>query len=283
MINLGLIGYPLQNSFSPLIHTAALEYCNLPGNYSLFPVLPNDLHRLKDLLNQVRSGETTGLNVTIPFKQTVIPLLDDLTPTAKAIGAVNTISKQNGKLIGENTDSAGFLADLQKFLTKVKWERKEKKNALVLGGGGSARAISYALVNDGWIVTLAIRRPENAKDFLAQFSDYESQISSIKYQNNAIRSLLPHLQLIVNATPVGMSPKIENSPWSADLSFPQKAVIYDLVYHPHDTKFILAARAAGLPAITGLGMLVEQAALAFELWTGYDVPREHLFTAVEET
>ncbi len=114
---------------------------HLPGNYSLFPVLPNDLHRLKDLLDQVRSGETLGLNVTIPFKQAVIPMLDDLTPTAKAIGAVNTISKQNGKLIGENTDSAGFLADLQKFLAKVKLERKEKCPRARRGGIGSCNFI----------------------------------------------------------------------------------------------------------------------------------------------
>ena len=115
MIQLGLIGYPLGHSLSPKIHAAALESCGLQGDYSLFPIHPDDQQGLKELLARVRSGEITGLNVTIPHKQSVIPLLDDLTQTAKAIGAVNTISMQNGKLIGDNTDAPGFFADLKNF------------------------------------------------------------------------------------------------------------------------------------------------------------------------
>lgn len=282
MINLGLIGYPLPYSLSPKIHQAALDYCNLLGNYSLFPILPNDLGSLNDLLNRVRSGEITGLNVTIPYKQTVLPMLDELSPIAQVIGAANTISMQNGKLTGDNTDSAGFITDLGRFLTKETWESEKDHTALVLGGGGSARAITYALVSEGWKVIFATRRPENAQALITQFSNHESQISNIEFQSNAFRSLIPSFHLIINATPVGMSPDIEKSPWPMDLAFPPGAALYDLVYNPRETKLVLDARAAGLPATTGLGMLVEQAALAFELWTGQNVPREHLFTAVEE-
>ena len=282
MINLGLIGYPLEGSFSPIIHKTAFDYCNLSGDYSLFPVSPDDNQLLKQILNQVRGAELVGLNVTIPYKQTVISLLDELTPTAKAIGAVNTISMQNGKLTGDNTDAAGFLTDLRKFLSQDEWEKKENNNALVLGGGGSARAITYALVNQGWKVTFATRRPQNAHDFLSQSSNYKTIISNIEFDAKAIRSLNFPLHLIINATPVGMSPQIENSPWPADLSYPQTAAFYDLVYNPRNTKFVLDARAVGLPAITGFGMLVEQAALAFELWTGCIVPRDLLFAAVED-
>jgi shikimate dehydrogenase len=282
MINLGLIGYPLQHSLSPIIHQAALGYCNLPGDYSLFPVRSKDLQLLKRLLNRVRRGELLGLNVTIPHKQEVIPLLDELTPTAKAIGAVNTISMQKGKLTGINTDAAGFLADLRKFLPQMNRVKEANHNALVLGGGGSARAITYALVNEGWNVTFATRRPQNAHTFLSQFSDHDSKISNIELKANSIRSLKFPLHLIINATPLGMSPQIEYSPWPAGLSYPQTAVFYDLVYNPRETKFVLDARAAGLLAITGLGMLAEQAALAFELWTGCVVPREYLFAAVED-
>ncbi len=282
MINLGLIGYPLEGSLSPIIHKTALGYCNLPGDYSLFPISPDDNQLLKQILNQVRGAELVGLNVTIPYKQTVISLLDELTPTAKAIGAVNTISMQNGKLTGTNTDAAGFLADLRMFLLGFNRKKEVNHNALVLGGGGSARAITYALVNQGWKVTFATRRPQNADDFLPQFSNQGTKISNIELDANAIRSLNFPLHLIINATPIGMSPQIENSPWPADLSYPHTAAFYDLVYNPRNTKFVLDARAVGLPAITGFGMLVEQAALAFELGTGCSVPRDLLFAAVED-
>ena len=111
MIQLGLIGYPLGHSLSPRIHKAALDFCGLKGDYSLFPVSPDDPQGLNDLLARVREGKITGLNVTIPHKQNVIPLLDELTPTAEAVGAVNTISVRNGTLMGDNTDASGFLAD----------------------------------------------------------------------------------------------------------------------------------------------------------------------------
>ncbi|MFV1949222.1 MAG: shikimate dehydrogenase [Anaerolineales bacterium] len=282
MINLGLIGYPLESSYSPIIHKTALAYCNLSGDYSLFPVSPDDNKLLKHILNRVRRAELTGLNVTIPYKQKVIPLLDELTPTAKAIGAVNTISMQNGKLTGTNTDAAGFSADLRKFLAGLNRNKEVDLNALVLGGGGSARAVTHTLVNQGWNVTFATRRPQNAHDFLSRSSNQEINISNIELKAKTIRSLNFPLHLIINATPVGMSPQIEYSPWPTGLTYPRAAVFYDLVYNPRETKFALDARAAGLLAITGLGMLVEQAALAFELWTGCVVPRDYLFAAVED-
>lgn len=113
---LGLIGYPLSHSLSPQIHTAALKSCGLAGDYSLFPILPEDKQELHDLLTRLRTGELHGLNVTVPHKQTVIEFLDELTPTAQAIGAVNTIYLRDNKLIGDNTDAAGFSSDLNKFL-----------------------------------------------------------------------------------------------------------------------------------------------------------------------
>ena len=113
---LGLIGYPVSHSLSPKIQNAALQACGLEGNYSLFPIPPDDIQGLKDLLTRVRSGEITGFNVTIPHKQNVIPLLDELTPTARSIGAVNVIYMKDGKLVGDNTDASGFLNDLKKFI-----------------------------------------------------------------------------------------------------------------------------------------------------------------------
>src|SRR5919109_2122988 len=137
MFRLGLIGYPLGHSLSPKIHKAALQACQLEGDYSLFPIQSNDAQGLKDILACIRSGELQGLNVTIPHKQNVIPFLDELTPTAKTIGAVNTIYLHDKKLIGDNTDAAGFLADLKKFLTTAPYGDDKARshgvrNALVL-------------------------------------------------------------------------------------------------------------------------------------------------------
>ena len=281
MIQLGLIGYPLEHSLSPKIHAAAFESCGLNGDYSLYPIHPDDFQGLEDILALVRGGEIVGLNVTIPHKQNVIPLLDELTPTARTIGAVNTISMQNGKLTGDNTDVPGFLTDLRSFL-KLRNRRHEDKIALVLGAGGAARAITYALVNDGWKVSLAARRAEQAHALIAQFPEIDSRIRNVGYDHNSLNIVIPTLDLIVNATPVGMSPAIENSPWYVNLPFPPNAAIYDLIYNPRDTKLVKDVRAAGLSATTGLGMLIEQAALSFEIWTGCNVPREPLFAAVEE-
>jgi len=282
MISLGLIGYPLEHSLSPIIHKAALNYCDLKGSYSLFPIIPNDLPKLKSLLARIRTSKITGLNVTIPYKQTVIPLLDQLTSAAQAIGAVNTIFMKNGKLTGDNTDASGFLADLYKFLNMDTVGQEEGKNALLLGAGGAARAVTYALVNDGWRVTLAARRPEQAHTLIAQFPDQNSHLSSIAYTAKAFQPIISTQYLVINTTPVGMSPDIGNSPWPKNLPLPRHATFYDLVYYPRKTRFIHDALAAGLRASTGLGMLIEQAALAFKIWTGHNIPRELLFASVEE-
>jgi shikimate dehydrogenase len=292
MIHLGLIGYPLGHSLSPRIHSAALRACGLAGDYSLFPIQPDDKKSLQNLLTRVCSGEITGLNVTIPHKQYVIPLLDILTESAEAIGAVNTIYLRNNRLIGDNTDAPGFLVDLRKFLTESPSPDRagqsrsveegigvRKKQALVLGAGGSARAIVYALLKDGWIVILAARRIEQAQQLAYSFANYELSITD----NNLSNIDLSHIALIVNATPVGMSPNTDRSPWPENLSFPRHAAIYDLVYNPRETKLMIDAQAQGLSAITGLGTLIEQAALAFELWTGKQVSREIMFPAVEES
>jgi shikimate dehydrogenase len=275
MIRLGLVGYPLAHSLSPAIHAAALRLCELEGDYSLFPVPPGDLRDLLDLLVRLRTSEIRGLNVTIPHKQTVIPLLDELTPAARAIGAVNTICAHDGRLIGDNTDAPGFLADLKRSLNPL-----DGRAVLVLGAGGSARAVVYALLGDGWQVTVAARNVEQAMVLSRQFPEAAGRIAQVELQDKTLAPLLSGQALVVNATPVGMSPDVDASPWPAGLDFPKHAGVYDLVYNPRETVLVSQARRTGLRAVTGLGMLVEQAALAFELWTGREVPRDVLFEAV---
>jgi len=274
MMQLGLIGYPVSHSLSPRILNAALKACGLEGNYSLFPIHPDDKQGLEDLLARVRLGEITGLNVTIPHKQNVIPFLDELTPTAQAIGAVNVIYLRERKLIGDNTDADGFLSDLKKFLP-TETRRHGDLNALVLGAGGSARSVVYALVNDGWNVTIASRRMEQAQQLASSLPT--SAIHITDYSDIQLSTF----ELLVNTTPVGMTPNTDQSPLPENSILPKDLLIYDLVYNPRETKLVKDARVQGLQATTGLGMLIEQAALAFDLWTGYNPPREKLWDAVE--
>ena len=271
---LGLIGYPLGHSLSPKIHRAALKSCGLAGSYSRFPIPPDDRQGLTELLGCVRSGEIHGLNVTIPHKQSVIELLDELTPTAKAISAVNTIYMQDDGLIGDNTDAPGFLIDLKKSLTTESRSHGER-NALVLGAGGSARAVVYALINHGWNVTIAARRIEQAQRLARHFEGttaVELNVETFERSN---------VELIVNTTPVGMFPNVDRSPVPENAVLSGGTFVYDLVYNPRETKLVRDARLQGIAATTGLGMLIEQAALAFERWTGHSPRREALWTAVE--
>jgi shikimate dehydrogenase len=277
MLNLGLTGFPLSHSLSPKLHNAALTAAGLEGSYSLFPV---DLARpdeLAHLLGRVRSGEIHGLNVTIPHKQAVIPLLDELSDTAKAIGAVNTIYAKNGRLIGDNTDAAGFWDDVSSNIDirKSKIENPQSpitnyRSALVLGAGGSARAVVFALKAHGWDVAVAARRIEQAQALVTEFGLQAAQSLDPKTVD---------FELLVNTTPLGMTPNIETCAW--DWGFPPRAFVYDLVYNPPETLLMKRARAAGLQASNGLGMLIEQAALAFELWTGQQADRTAMKMGLE--
>jgi len=283
--HLGLTGYPLSHSLSPQLHTAALKACGLHGDYSLFPIAPDDMQGLKDLLNRVRAAEITGLNVTIPHKQNVIEFLDELTPVAKVIGAVNTILLKDKKLIGDNTDAPGFLSDLKKNLadspSPILGEGLgvREKSAIIFGAGGSARAVVYALLYDGWKVTIASRRIEQAQQLASSLSHYRLQLTGLTLRS--LQSLISNLVLIVNTTPLGMTPNTDQSPLPENLSLPSNAFVYDLVYNPRETKLVRDARAQGLSATTGLGMLLEQAALSFELWTGCKPPSDVLRDAVQ--
>jgi shikimate dehydrogenase len=276
---LGLVGYPLVHSLSPKIHTSALQACGLQGDYSLFSVHPDGTQSLNDLFSRVRSGEINGLNVTIPHKQNAMRFLDELTPTAGSIGAVNTIYLRENKLTGDNTDAAGFLKDLHRFLTNHQSPTPQiSKSAIVLGSGGSARAVVHALARDGWKVTIAARRIEQAQQLASSFAEHQMHIADISLSNIEFSKI----SLVVNTTPIGMTPNTNQSSWPENLPFPPRAAIYDLVYNPRETKLVKDACLQGLSATTGLGMLIEQAALSFEIWTGHQPSREVMSAAVND-
>ncbi|MEW6284979.1 MAG: shikimate dehydrogenase [Chloroflexota bacterium] len=272
---LGIIGYPLAHTLSPKIHAAALKACGLQGSYLPFTIYPTDKQGLQAILHRLRTDNLNGLNVTIPHKQTVIEYLDELTPTAQAIGAVNTLYLRGGKLTGDNTDAPGFLTDLKNFLALDQSQIENRKSAIILGAGGSARAVVYALLTDGWNVTLAARRLEQAQQLAQSFPNYQLPVT------NLTNLSLSTFHLLVNTTPLGMTPDIETSPLPENAVLAPSTIVYDLVYNPRETKLMRQAKAQGCRAVNGLGMLIEQAALAFEIWTGCRPPRQALWNAVE--
>ena len=288
-LRLGLIGWPVSHSHSPEIHQAAMREFNIRGEYKLYPVppMPEGEAALDQLISEMREGGLHGLNVTIPHKQAVDNILDELTNEAREIGAVNTIVSRQGSLIGENTDASGFLADLERVfpweLTRD-FERKlgNHPHALVLGAGGAARAVVYGLFSSGWSVTVAARRIEQAECLISSFHEREGcgSLDTVHLSAPELSNIKIGVALVVNATPLGMSPDMDSSPWPEKLPLPPAAAVYDLVYNPTETRLMCAAREAGLPTANGMGMLVEQAALAFECWTGLSPSRNMLLEQV---
>lgn len=279
----GLVGYPLDHSLSPQLHQAALQSLGLSGEYRLYPISPFEERdvALKDLLRQMRNGVIHGLNVTIPHKQSMLSLMDALTPDARAIGAVNTIYHRDGTLIGENTDAAGFLADVARYIACYAGNCGA---ALVLGAGGAARAVVYGLSRTWKQIYVAARRQEQAQELVNDLrlhtTSSECSITPLSLDIQSLRQIKNECDLIVNATPLGMFPDVESNPWPEGEPLPENAVIYDLVYNPSITALVRSGRVGGHTAVTGLGMLIEQAGLAFECWTGKKPSRERMFQAV---
>lgn len=260
---IGLIGWPVAHSRSPALHNAAAAALGLDWVYVPLPVRPEDL---KTAVSALPALGFRGVNVTVPHKQTVLPLLDDLDNGAQALKAVNTILvDQNGRLTGYNTDWSGFQADLESQQVAV-----NSRDCLVLGAGGSARAVVYALARLGGRVQVLARRPQQAADLVA---DLAANLPDTFVQERPLTDLpqaaaQSQSPLIVNTTPLGMAPHLDQSIWPDDLPFPAGSFVYDLVYNPRHTRLIEQAQAAGCRTSHGLGMLLYQGAQAFALWTG---------------
>lgn len=275
----GLIGYPLDHSLSPQIHQAALESSDLRGEYKLYPLTPGK-DTVQTVVERLRRVEIDGLNITIPHKQAVLPLVDRLTDTAAAVGAVNTLYLDGDLLVGHNTDVDGFWGDLRDHCPDL----PEQGRALLLGAGGSARAVGYALVRSGWRIWVSARRQAQAEILVSwlQKSGLRASGSVAAVLPWSLRGRFPgKIDLLVNTTPVGMYPQARGRPWPRKVNLPRDAVIYDLVYNPPVTELLAHAGRSGLAAISGLGMLVEQAALAFECWTGLSPDRSVMIAAAQ--
>ena len=282
---LGLMGWPVGHSLSPAIHNAAAAALELDVVYVALPVAPG---QVETALRGLVALGFLGANVTVPHKQAVMPFLDTVDPAAKAIGAVNTIRVERSvrsisnpqspvstphsppSLSGFNTDSSGFLADLEQHKVDV-----AGRDCLVLGAGGSARAVVYALAQTSGRVTVYARRPVQAQQLVADLRPHlpGALIQTASWQQLSAATAF-NAPLVVNTTPVGMHPHEDASPWPEGLPFPRGGDLYDLIYNPQDTRLMQQARAAGCRAFNGLGMLLQQGAQAFEIWTGVRPPLE---------
>lgn len=250
-----VIGDPVAHSFSPTIHNAAFAAVGLDWVYVAFPVRAGDGAAA---VAAVRALGLAGLSVTMPHKADAARACDELTPDAAALGAVNTVVPVDGRLVGDSTDGEGFLRALADDGVGV-----AGREYLVLGAGGAARAIVLALGRAGARVTVA------ARNLAASASAAALAPGSTTVPMTDVGASLPRADVVVNATPLGM--RGEDPPFSPEILEPGQFVL-DTVYHPLETSLLRAARARGVPGANGLGMLVHQAALAFERWTGRPAP-----------
>jgi len=264
---IGLLGWPVSHSFSPAMHNAAAAAAGLNWVYLPLPVHPD---RLATAVSALPALGFRGVNVTVPHKQTVIPFLQQLTPQAQAIGAVNTIVVTGDcatPLLGHNTDGIGFLADLAAFDLAV-----DGRDCLLLGAGGSARAVAYALAEVGGRVTVLARRPVQAEELVTTLHPFlpHAVLAAAPLAELPSRNASLHAPLIVNCTPLGMHSDAGRSVWPEGVPFPADGILYDLIYNPAETKLMRQAAAAGCRVMNGRGMLIRQGAASFTMWTGIE-------------
>lgn len=262
---LGLIGYPIKHSLSPWIHEQFLQKANLDGSYSIIEIDPSQNFAAQ--INDLKNRKMDGFNVTVPYKQKIIPYLDEVNEDASKMGAVNTVVNRDGKWIGYNTDGIGYLRSLEGKFPNLFAEKN--KRILLIGAGGAARGIYYALVTAGFHqIDIANRTAESAKEIatlknkatstkILSLSDAEQQIDAY--------------DVIIQTTSVGMKPKQDMSILSLDKIKPT-SIVSDIIYQPLRTKLLMQAQTKGASTHFGHTMLLYQAQYAFEIWTNKKVP-----------
>ncbi len=271
-----LLGHPVAHSLSPTMHNRALASLAIEARYHLLDCTPEQLSATMGVL---RAQNVLGCNITIPHKEAACRWVDRLTPVAQAVGAINTVYKRDGELIGTNTDAAGFIRALGEELHFA----PRGKTVVVLGAGGAARACVWALLDAGVGRLIILNRSLDRATRLAQELGalFPGQYCLAgEFTTHHLIDWARCADLLVNATSIGMGE--ECSPWPDDQVMPQQLSVFDLVYHPLETSLIRQARAHGLPAVGGLGMLLYQGAEAFSLWTEREAPIAIMRAALQE-
>jgi shikimate dehydrogenase len=280
---IGIIGYPLKHSLSPDFQQAALDHCRLDIHYQVWET---EAENLPSAINRLRQAENLGANVTVPYKEAVLPLIDEADDLASLIGAVNTIVNRDGKLTGSNTDAQGFLRALRE---DAKFE-PQNKHVVILGAGGAARAVSFVLLREKVsslaIANRSLARAEALVDSLGKYvirKEIQAELTAWSLQDSKLRETVQHCQLIVNCTTLGTrySSQEGQLPLAAEW-IPKGALVCDLVYNPSQTPLLTMAKEAGANVLGGLPMLVYQGAASFKLWTGREAPLDIMYAAAKQ-
>lgn len=282
MLKFGIIRSPEGYSLSTIMQTAVLQQLNINGEYKSYEAKPEDLEKL---FKKLKALKVTGVNVTIPHKISIIPLLDELTERAKLIGAVNTITfKEDGRTIGDNTDSSGFWEGIPEDIRGQLIERE----VAMLGCGGAACAVAIAFLSNK-IKTLKIyaRDKNKLNDFRNNLEEKKEKLkSNTIIEADLLANInLTNISMLVNTTPLGMYPDINSSPVSIDhlKQLPSRAVVYDIIYKPQETKLLKDAKSLNKKTINGVEMLVRQGAESLSIWLNQDIaPLDVMRNAVLE-
>lgn len=272
-----IIGYPLAHALSPVIHNAAYQAMGLDAVYEGWETPPDEVGAAIERMRA--NDEHLGMNVTVPHKQAVMQFLDEVEETAQAIGAVNTVEKRNGRLIGHNTDRSGYIRSLIEAGCTIKG-----KSVLIVGYGGAERAIAYGLAEAGaTAIAICGRRPQGIMEALAQLrstSPFPMSLEAVSEDERDLRHAVEASDIVVNCTPIGMlhSGSEGTSPIPGHM-LQAGQWVSDAVYNPLETELLRLARERGAHPVDGLGMLIYQAVDAIRIWTGKDPPVEIMRSA----
>ena len=271
----GIIGDPIEHTMSPVMHNTAFKTLGLDYAYIPFKVKSLELRKA---IEGIRGLNLRGVNVTIPHKVAVMQLLDRIDPMAEKIGAINTIVNDSGILTGYNTDAAGFLQTLRE-----KGIEPAEKMVMLLGAGGAGRSISNILAAEGAKLVVLNRKQKLAsvEDLARRLTDfYGADIKVRELTNENLKKAIQDVDIMVNATSLGMRPDDDQTPVPADLLHANMTV-FDIIYNPRPTRLLREAKAAGARIIDGVEMLVQQGAVSFEKWTGVKAPVDVMRKSVE--
>lgn len=270
-----VVANPIKHSISPFIHNSAFEATNTNGVYLAWEV---DAAELAETVANIRRYQMYGINLSMPYKEQVIPYLDQLSEEACLIGAVNTVVNREGTLIGYNTDGKGFFKSLPSF-------KISKKRLVLLGAGGAAKAILAQAILDGVSqISVFVRSSsmEKTRPYLEKIQNatgFRVDLFALEDVQD-LQDSITQADLLVNATSVGMDGSSQPIPTSIVL--PEKLLVADVIYQPFETPFLKWAKEQGNQSINGLGMLLYQAAEAFELWTGKEMPTDQIWELLKQ-
>lgn len=271
-INMGVIGNPIAHSLSPAMQNAGIQAAGLDYAYIAMPVLNENL---RAAVEGLKALGFRGFNVTIPHKQAIMDYLDEIDEDAKIIGAVNAVKNENGYLTGYNTDVTGFVDGM-----KQQGFSPSGKNAVLLGAGGAARAIIWGLIKEKVsTLTIGVRNVVKVQPVANYFSRY-MRIEVLDWHSPEFAAQLSRAQLLINSTPLGMTPNTESMPPVDWEKVSPDAFVYDIIYTPAETLFLKTAREHGCQTLNGEAMLVGQGAEAFRLWTGLTLPQAPMAAAL---